>query len=343
MEAGEHVGRNAAVGHRGTDACDAVQIPLAGIFAVHQFQHLVAAALHRQVDVVADVVVAGHRVDDGVAQVLGIAGGEAHAHLGSGLGDHRQQARQVNRLTAVLRFVQVGIDVLAQQGHLLEAAFAQVGQLVEDALRLATAFTAACIGHDAVGAEVVAPSHDADKAAHLAAAHTRRDDVAIGLGRGQLGVDGLLAPLGKSDECGQFQIGIRTSHHINVMLTDEHFLQALGHTADNADDQAALPLVAVGVQLVKARENLLFSIVAHRARVDENSIGLIDRLARLITCHLHYRGHHFAVGHIHLAAVGLQHQPLGAVALGIIFQFHCHIPCFLFCDCKGTNNLPLIL
>ena len=61
----------------------------------HEFEHLVAAALHRQVDVLANVGVSGHGGDDVVAQVLGIAGGEAHAHVGSCLGNHCQECCKV--------------------------------------------------------------------------------------------------------------------------------------------------------------------------------------------------------------------------------------------------------
>ena len=109
------------------------------------------------------------------------------------------------------------------------------------------------------------------------------------------------------------------------MLVDEHLLHALGHAADDADDESALALVAQGVQLVESRENLLLGIVAHRARVDKYRIGLVDVLARLVARHLHHRGDNLAVSHIHLASVGLQQQPLGRVTLTVIYQFHCHV------------------
>ena len=121
------------------------------------------------------------------------------------------------------------------------------------------------------------------------------------------------------------------------MLIDEHVLHALGHAADDADDETALPLQAVGVQLVQARKDLLLGIVAHRARVDHDRVGLVERLAGLIARHLHHGGHDLAVGHIHLAAISLEQQPLGHVTLPVISQFYCHVLLFfLIQDHKGT-------
>ena len=101
MEAGKHVARDAAVGHGLAYLVDAVEIPLAGILAVHELQYLVAATLHRQVDVVAYVVVGSHGGNDVVGQVLGVARGEAHAHLGSRLGHDAQQLGKVDGGAAV--------------------------------------------------------------------------------------------------------------------------------------------------------------------------------------------------------------------------------------------------
>lgn len=47
----------------------------------------------------------------------------------------------------------------------------------------------------------------------------------------------------------------------------------------------------------------MLGIVAHRACVEKYSVGLVQTFARLVAGHFHDRGHHFAVGHIHLAAV----------------------------------------
>ena len=45
------------------------------------------------------------------------------------------------------------------------------------------------------------------------------------------------------------------------------------------------------------------SALSHRAGVEEHSIGFVERVTRFVARHTHHGGHHFTVGHIHLAAV----------------------------------------
>ena len=54
--------------------------------------------------------------------------------------------------------------------------------------------------------------------------------------------------------------------------------------------------------------NLLLSIVAHGTGVQEHGISLVYIVGGLIACHLHDRGNHLRIGHIHLTAIGLNIQ-----------------------------------
>ena len=47
METSEQVCGDAAVGDSPAYGCDAAEVPFAGVFAVHGFEYLVAAALYR--------------------------------------------------------------------------------------------------------------------------------------------------------------------------------------------------------------------------------------------------------------------------------------------------------
>lgn len=123
-------------GDDAADGADAVKIPLAGVFAVHEFEDAVGAALHRQVDVVADVGLFGNHVKRVVAHVLGVRGGKADAHAGYGAGHAAQQLRKADD-GAVGGFVAVAVDVLAQQGQFLVAAGGQVGGFGQDAVQVA--------------------------------------------------------------------------------------------------------------------------------------------------------------------------------------------------------------
>jgi len=54
---------------------------------------------------------------------------------------------------------------------------------------------------------------------------------------------------------------------------------------------------------LQAGNNPLFGIVAYRAGVYENGVGLFDIFAYRVIGHFHDGGDDFAVGHIHLATV----------------------------------------
>ena len=154
--------------------------------------------------------------------------------------------------------------------------------------------------------EVVAAAHDAHIARDAASGDALRHDVAIGFGGGKFHVDGFLSGLHLRDEVGQSQVGVGTGHEARVMVLDEVVLHALGHAAKNADNQLriALFLLSEGVQLGQSVVNLVFGILAHRTRVQKHGVGLVSRFARLVARHLHHRGNHLRISHVHLAAVG---------------------------------------
>ena len=267
--------------------------------------------------VVADVGMTSHSVDNGVAQVFGIAGCETNAHLGSGFGNHRQESGEVN--ITIIPFVEIGIHILPKQCHLFETACLQVAEFVENALRLTAALTAACVRHNAVSAEVVATSHYRDKTAGTAAAQSCGNDIAVSLGGRELHVYGFLSRFGSGNESGELKIAVWTCHEVHSVLIDEFVFHAFGHTPDDANDKAALTFATQCVEGVESCEDSLLGIVAHAAGVDEYCIGGIKTFGCSISRHLHHTCHNFAVGNVHLAAVGLQKQFLGELLATIIF------------------------
>jgi len=84
--------------------------------------------------------------------------------------------------------------------------------------------------------------------------------------------------------------------------------QVVFHTFGHASQhtQNHLPtLLLFGMQRVKSVINLVLSILSHAASVHKYGVGFGFVLAHLIASHLHHRSHHLAIGHVHLAAVGL--------------------------------------
>ena len=60
---------------------NSAKVPLTCIFPVHTLQHAAAAALHRKVNVPADIVVTSHDLKHIVRQILWVGGGIADAQL----------------------------------------------------------------------------------------------------------------------------------------------------------------------------------------------------------------------------------------------------------------------
>ena len=139
-----------------------VHVPSGTVLAVHQLEDAVAAALYGQMYVAGYVGARGHHIERGVGHVLGMGGGETHTHFRCRIRHHAEQCGKVCLLSAIRGGVPVRIDILAQQNNFLEAACAQVFQLGKDALRFARALAPTGIGDYAIGAEIVAPAHDAD-------------------------------------------------------------------------------------------------------------------------------------------------------------------------------------
>ena len=244
VKSGKHVAGDAAVGHGFANFRNAVEIPFAGVFPVHEFEHLVAAALHRQVNVVANIGVRCHGGNNFVGQIFRVAGGEPHTHFRRRFCHDGKQCRHIHGLTAVGGFVEIAVHVLSQQNHLLEALALQIAQFIENAFRLAAAFSSAGVGHNAVGAEIVAAAHNADVAAHLVATEALRNHIAIGFGGRQGGFNGFVSRFGRANEVGQFEIRVGSCHNIHIVVADEHLFQALRHATDNAHQQAALAMAS---------------------------------------------------------------------------------------------------
>ncbi len=87
------------------------------------------------------------------------------------------------------------------------------------------------------------------------------------------------------------------------MVLDKLVLQALGHATYHTHNQAPRTLAAQRCEILQARHYLLLGIIAYAACIEQYGVGIGHIVGKGIAGHLHHRGHHLAVGHIHLAAV----------------------------------------
>ena len=102
-------------------------------------------------------------LDQALAELIRVAGGEAQALDARDLRGVFQQQGQVGVLARVAHLAAVGIDVLAQQIELHHALVGQAGDLGQHIVEGARDLFAAGIGHDAVAAVLGAAFHDGNE------------------------------------------------------------------------------------------------------------------------------------------------------------------------------------
>ena len=295
-EARDDIGGNGAVRHVTADRGDALEIPGAGVAAAHLLQHAVGAGLHGKMDVVADVGVRGHHLQHLVGDVLGVGGREAHAQTGACLRHQLQQCGEV----AV--FVFIGIDVLPQQGNLLVALLRAVAGLADYGMIVTAALGAAGVGHDAVGADVVASAHDGDESGNSVAVETNGNDFGVGFFARQLDVDLRRVGTGVLQQHGKGAVGVGAGHDIHLAALQQLFLHALRHASQNAHQYSGA-LAALDVELFYAAVDALLGVVAYGACVRHDHIRLLNILRPLVAALAQQSENHLRIRHIHLAAV----------------------------------------
>ena len=197
VEATEDIRRDGAVRHSTADSRDTLEVPLTGVVALHELEDAVVARLCWQVDMLADIRVLRHHSDGLVVHILGVRRGEADTDLRHSEGDLLEEVTEVIRAVSVHKAV--GIHILPEQRDLTIALGLEVLHLTDDALQLTATLAATSVGHDAVGAEIIAATHDGYKARDMHATHLQRHHILVGLTGRELDVDCLLAPLHRTN------------------------------------------------------------------------------------------------------------------------------------------------
>ena len=243
MIAHEHIGRNAAIGNDAANGIDAIHVPFNGVFAVHQLQYLIAAALHRQVNVLANIRLFSNHAQRIVAHVLRMRRGKANAYAGNFVCHTAQELWKINGFCrncfACCRQMfgngkTIGVDVLPQQRNFLVVLVAQVTHLTQDTLHVSRPFSTSCVGYDAVVAEVVASPHDTYETSYLAYEKPLRNHILIGFGLREFYIDCFVARFSLRNHVGKVQIRIGSTHQVGVMVVQQIVFHPFGHTAQHA-------------------------------------------------------------------------------------------------------------
>ena len=242
-----------------------------------------------------------HFVNQRVGQILGMRGHKANA-LDARLADAVQKLCKGYALAAVQA---VAVYILPDQHDFLYAGFYQLVGLAHDIVRSTGTLTPAHIGHDAVGAEIVAAVHHRDI----------RLDIAFTVNRQALGQragfvfyadDALMVGNSLPQVFGQTIKISRAEGHVDKRILLEellrHFL-LLNHAAAHTDEHVRT-LFFYFLQPGYIAQCLALGIIADAAGVVQHKIGGSTLRRRLKPHFLQHAGQLFAVVRVHLAAIG---------------------------------------
>ena len=232
-----------------------------------------------------------------------MAGHEAEQEVA---GDLRGCPEQVGEVHGLVQILAVGVDVLAQQGDVPVPLGHQAADFVQDDLRLPGALPPTDVGHDAVGAEVVAAVHDAHPRLHPLLAH---QGDALGDGAGLVGNVEDAPPAGHQ-AVEQLReppegVGAEDQIHLPVGVLDLlRHVGLLGHAAAHADELAGLGPLGVH-QRAQVAQHPLLGVLPDGAGVDDNQVGLRLALGELVPHLAEVAPQPLRVGLVLLAAVGV--------------------------------------
>ena len=276
---------------------------LHGIVTVHLDKQTVRAALHRQMQMLADLRLGRDGVDELEAGVLRVAGHEADVVVAR---DGAEQVEQVGEIHLLLKALAVAVDILAQKGDLLVPCLHETLELGEDVAGLAALFAAADVRHDAVGAEVVTAVHDGQPGTELAL--TADGDI--------LHDDGALSRLHEhplvlvqflGDELGQRVDAVHAEHEVHIGVAPAqlfHDVLLVGHAAAEADDEAVL-LLFQALEGAHVTEDTLLGVLTDGAGVEKDEVGVLGLVAQAVADVHQHTLDALAVVDILLAAVAV--------------------------------------
>ena len=279
-ETDDDIAREGDAGNRLARVLDEFHVMLDGVMAVHQLEQTVGAALHRQMQMLADLRLRRDGVDQLEAGILRVARHEADVVIAR---HSAEQVEQVGKVHLFFQTLTVAVDVLTQERNFFVASLDQTPELGEDIAGLAALFTAADIRHDAIGAEVVAAVHDGQPCPELALpadGDVLDDDRTLR----RLHQDALVLLQLLGDELGQGVDAVHAKDEVNIgvalaQLFDDMLL--VRHAAAQTDHQAGLFLLQA-LERADVAEDALLGVFTHGAGVEEDQVGIFGLIAEAV-------------------------------------------------------------
>ena len=176
---------------------------MAGVLAVHGFQHVVASALYWQMHIFTNVVIFCHHTEYIQTHILRIGSRKTNSHLRNSLCYHFQQLCEMQgscllhlgsfvkilfRATAIPK---VGIHILPKECDFLITIFPKFFALVDNRMRVSASFPSTSERHDAESTHIVASTGNRYESRYAISAQTHRTDVGVSFFFGKYHIDGI--------------------------------------------------------------------------------------------------------------------------------------------------------
>ncbi len=301
-------------GHGLPAALEHLAIERGGVLPLHALEHLVAARLHRHVQIAANLGQIAHGLEQVVGHVLREVGDELDPLNAGRVVDFGQQVRQPHA-PAVAQLVLVAVDGLAQQRDLLAPLGGKLANLGGEVLRVPALLRPAHARYDAISTELIAADVDADIGLERIGPHRRVAQRIVAL---EAALD-LMAALGAIEAERNLQLAgvaygadqLRQARELAGAADDvdvrgpaaDQLLVFLRHAAEHAYNlRRMLPLVLP--QPAERAVDLVLGVLANAAGVEKDDVGAFGLVRQLISLAAQTAHHQLAVEHVHLAADG---------------------------------------
>ena len=235
------------------------------------------------------MILRGNGIDQLTAGILGVAGHKADLVIAR---NGAQQVEQIGKIRLFFQTFAIAVYVLAQQGDFFIALLYQRFELCQNIRRGAAALAPAHIGHNAVGAEIIAPVHDGQPGAEAG-----------------ITPDGQLLHHGVALDRG-FQVALAAGAQLI------HNMLLLRHAAAYPDDQAGVLFLQL-FQRADIAEHALFRMFAHSAGIEQDQICLLDGITDAEADVHQHAAYLLTIVHVLLAAIAAHiGKGRGIISLG---------------------------
>ena len=247
-----------------------LQVLVPRVPPVHPGKHCIAARLGGKVDVAAYLGQFRKTADQFRRYIFRVGRGEANP-LDSIHSSHSCQQTGESKLLFFLQSVR--IDVLPQQGYLFDSLARHSRYLPEYLAGGAADFAPADMGHDAVGAEIVAPLHDGNEPGDATGRIIEGEEIRPGFPIEKIDLNRTAPLFGSLDHFRQQVQVVGAEYEIKVgHLFQEPFPFLLGDAAADRQDKPAVSLLQP-LEPCQVVVDLLLRLRPDAARIENDEVG----------------------------------------------------------------------